>query len=255
LFVFRYLNGIRSSPETSPRSDSGTVPFVGSNSTRRPLPGRQQLPREFIAQHQRARIITALAEETAQQGYRAVTVADIVRRAGIARNTFYENFSSKEECFLATQEFAMSAALERVVEAAGSLEEWPFRVRAGLGAFLEYVVAEPALARTCMVEALSAGPAAVRYYEESQQAFVSLFRLGRDVSPHGADLPETLEEAIIGGVFWILYQRLTIERPEAIPDLLPELVEFALTPYLGAEAADEVASADMAAGVETAPAG
>jgi len=228
---------------------------VGSNSTRRPLPGRQQLPREFIARHQRARIIAALAEETAEQGYRAVTVADIVRRAGIARNTFYENFSSKEECFLATQEFAMSTALERVVTAAGSFEKWPLRVRAGLAAFLGYVTEEPALARTCMVEALSAGPAAVRHYEESQQAFVSLFQLGRDVSPHGADLPETLEEALIGGVFWILYQRLTTSRPEEIPELLPELVEFALRPYLGVEAAGEVAAAESVEGVEGAPAG
>src|SRR3954447_14580082 len=176
----------------------------------RPLPGRHPLPKEFIAQHQRARIISALAEETVDKGYRAVTVADIVKRAGIARNTFYENFSSKEECFLAAQESAMSTALERVVEAAGSFDEWPQRVRAGLGAFLGFVVEEPALARTCMVEALSAGPAAIRYYEESQQAFVSLFKLGRDVSPHGADLSETLEEAIIGGIFWILYQRLTV---------------------------------------------
>lgn len=228
---------------------------MGSNSTRRPLPGRQQLPREFIARHQRARIIAALAEETAEQGYRAVTVADIVRRAGIARNTFYENFSSKEECFLATQEFAMSTALERVVTAAGSFEKWPLRVRAGLAAFLGYVTEEPALARTCMVEALSAGPAAVRHYEESQQAFVSLFQLGRDVSPHGADLPETLEEALIGGVFWILYQRLTTSRPEEIPELLPELVEFALRPYLGVEAAGEVAAAESVEGVEGAPAG
>ena len=149
----------------------------------------------------------------------------------------------------------MSAALEQFVEATGSLEKWPLRVRAGLGAFLGYVVEEPALARTCMVEALSAGPAAVKYYEESQQAFVSLFRLGRDVSPHGADLPDTLEEAIIGGIFWILYQRLTASRPEAIPDLLPELVEFALTPYLGAEAADEVAGGGPVEGVGTAPAG
>lgn len=213
------------------------------NSTPRPLPGRQRLPREFIAQHQRARIFTALAEEASRQGYRAVTVADIVKRAGIARNTFYDNFGSKEECFLAAQEFAMSAALERVVTAAGSLEDWPHRVRAGLAAFLDYVTEEPALARTCMVEALSAGPAAVKHYEESQQAFVSLFRLGRDVSPHGGDLPETLEEAIIGGVFWILYQRLTTSRVESISELLPELVEFALGPYLGAEGAHEVASA------------
>jgi AcrR family transcriptional regulator len=208
------------------------------------------LPREFIAQHQRARIIGALAEETFEQGYQQVTVADIVRRAGTARNTFYENFRSKEDCFLATQEFAMSAALERVVEAAGALQSWPQRVRAGLTAFLSYVVAEPALARTCMVEALSAGPAAVEYYEKSQQAFVSLFRLGRDVSPHGADLPETLEEAIIGGVFWIVYQRLAAGEVSAIPELLDELIEFALTPYLGAEAARQVAAGESKSPLE-----
>lgn len=217
---------------------------MASKSTTRPLPGRQQLPREFIAQHQRARIIVALAQETSEQGYQQVTVADIVRRAGTARNTFYENFRSKEDCFLATQEYAMTAALERVVETAGTLQSWPQRVRAGLTAFLSYVAEEPALARTCMVEALSAGPAAVEYYEKSQQAFVSLFRLGRDVSPHGADLPETMEEAIIGGVFWIVYQRLLDGGASAIPELLPEVVEFALTPYLGAEAAGVVASGE-----------
>jgi AcrR family transcriptional regulator len=214
---------------------------VVAKSTTRPLPGRQQLSREFIAQHQKARIITALAQESSERGYQQVTVADIVSRAGIARNTFYENFRSKEDCFLATQEYAMSTALERVVTVAGNLDGWAERVRTGLTAFLEYVVEEPALARTCMVEALSAGPAAVERYEESQEAFVTLFQLGRDVSPHGTELPETLEEAIIGGVFWIVYQRLAAGEVTAIPRLLPELIEFALTPYLGAEAARQVA--------------
>jgi AcrR family transcriptional regulator len=190
------------------------------------------------------RIVSALARETCEKGYRSVTVADIVKRAAIARNTFYENFSSKEDCFLAAQQLAMSAALERVVAAAGELESWPQRVQAGLAAFLEYVTSEPALARTCLVEALSAGPAAVKHYEESQQAFVSLFRLGRDVSPRGRDLPETLEEAIIGGVYWIVYQRLAVSEVSTVAELLPELVEFALTPYLGAEAAREVAADD-----------
>ena len=224
------------------RSNSGTLSFVAARSTTRPLPGRQALSREFIAQHQRARIIAALARETAEKGYRAVTVADIVKRAGIARNTFYENFGSKEDCFLATQEFAMSAALERVVAAAGEIDDWPQRIRAGLTAFLAYVGEEPALARTCMVESLSAGPASVRYYEESQQAFVSLFKVGRGVSPHGRDLPETLEEALIGGVFWIVYQRLTGPESSRVGELLPELTEFILTPYLGADRAGEVAA-------------
>lgn len=213
------------------------------------------MSREFIAQHQRARIIAALAQETAERGYRAVTVAHIVKRAGIARNTFYENFGSKEECFLATQEYAMSTALERVVDAAGKIDDWPGRVHAGLTAFLAYVAEEPALARTCMVESLSAGPASVKYYEESQQAFVSLFQLGRDVSPHGGDLPETLEEALIGGVFWIVYQRLTGPEPAQIGNLLPELTEFILTPYLGVDRAKEIGggSSEVGPGNEARP--
>lgn len=255
LSVYRYLNGIRLQPAAKRRFDFSTVSFVSSYSTTRPIPGEQRLSREFIARHQRARIVAALAQETAEKGYRGVTVASVVKRAGIARKTFYENFSSKEECFLAAQELAMATALERVVEAAGAHEQWPRRVRAGLTAFLDYVAAEPALARTCMVEALSAGPAAVKYHEESQQAFVSLLRLGRDVTPYGRDLPEALEEAIVGGIFWIVYQRLAAAEDGAVAALLPELVEFALAPYLGSEAARATAVEDETAGTWAAPPG
>ena len=176
------------------------------------------------------------------RGYRAVTVADIVRRAGIARNTFYDNFSSKEDCFLATQDYAVEESLERVVAAAAEADGWEARTAAGLGAFLKYVSDEPALARTCIVEALSAGPDSLARYEQSLQAFGPLFRIGRKVSAHGDQLPETLEETIIGGIFWIIYQRIIMGQTEQIEELLPELVEFALTPYLGAEAAKRAAS-------------
>jgi AcrR family transcriptional regulator len=239
-----YFTGISSKEaRLESASDQGTLAFVAENApTMRPLPGRHPLSREFIAQHQRARITLALAEEIEEKGYRAVTVANIVRRAGIARNTFYENFSSKEDCYLAASEFAVNEALRRVIEAAGKIESWPGRVNAGLAAFLHYVASEPALARACIVEALSAGPAAVDRYETSIQAFMPLFRVGRTVSRHGEDLPETLEETIIGGIFWIIYQRIIMGQTEQVEELLPELTEFALTPYLGAEAAKRVAS-------------
>lgn len=235
--------GICGRSESTPGPDSGTLPFVTRRSSpMRPPPGRHPLPREFIVRHQRARIVAALAEESMDKGYRAVTVADIVRRAGIARNTFYENFSSKEDAFLATQQYAVEEALRRVVEAAGEVESWPARVQAGLASFLNSVATEPALARTCFVEALSAGPAAVARYEESLQAFVPLFRIGRKVSPHGGALPETLEETIVGGIFWIIYQRIVDGASGEIEALLPELVEFALTPYVGDEAARRAAA-------------
>ncbi|MGN6664484.1 MAG: TetR/AcrR family transcriptional regulator [Solirubrobacterales bacterium] len=215
---------------------------MASKSTDRPLPGRPLVSREFVVRHQRARIVAALAQEVSERGYQAVTVAALVKRAGIARATFYENFSSKEECFLATQNLAMEAALKRVVEAAGEIEDWPRRVVAGLAAFLDFVVEEPALARTCMVEALAAGPASVKQHEESLQSFVTLFKLGRDVSPPGGEIPEALEEATIGGVFWIVHRRLLDSEDEEIKGLLPGLVEFALTPYVGVGAAKDLST-------------
>jgi AcrR family transcriptional regulator len=208
----------------------------------RPSPGRHPLSREFIARHQRARIVAALAAETVDKGYRAVTVADIVRRAGIARNTFYENFSSKEACFLAASEYAVEEVRRRVVEASAAVDSWPARVNRGLAAFLGYVAEEPELAHTCIVEALAAGPAAVERYEHSIQAFVPLFRMGRKVSPHGEQLPGTLEETIVGGIFWIVYQRILSGQLGQIEELRGELVEFSLTPYIGAEAARRTAA-------------
>ena len=42
---------------------------------------------------------------------------------------------------------------------------------------------------------------------------------------------------IVGGIFWVIYQRIVQGQTEQIETLLPDLVDFALTPYIGAESA------------------
>jgi AcrR family transcriptional regulator len=199
-------------------------------------PIRQRRPAELVAQGQREQIILAFAEEACEKGYRAATVADVVRHAGVTRKAFYDNFASKEACFVATAEFGVKEALRRVVDAAIQVDSWTARVQAGLAALLRYVASEPALARACIVETLAAGPAAAGSYEHSIQAFVPLFRMGRRVS--SGELPRLLEETIVGGIFWTLYEQIVVGETERVEELLPELVEFSLLPYLGAEAAN-----------------
>lgn len=220
--------------------EPGQLP--GSRGTVGMRPGREVLSREFVVHHQRTRMVQALAEEVVENGYRDVTVAAIVKRAGVARNTFYESFANKEECFLAASDFAGEEAMRRVADALKhSPPNWPERVRDGIGAFLAFASSESALARVFVVESLSAGPAAAERYERTVRAVVPFFRLGRRSSDNGDDLPPTLEETIIGGIFWIVYQRIVIGRPEELEDLLEELAEFALTPYIGVKAARKVA--------------
>jgi AcrR family transcriptional regulator len=196
-------------------------------------PVRPELPREFVAAHKRRRIMDAIAELTAEQGYEATKIADIVRRAGVARKTLYDNFEGKEEVFLAAFDAAFDEAMARIEAECAKVEgDWEERIQAGLAAFLGYVAEEPALARMCMIEALSATPAATERYEDAMQRFVELTK--RNV-PHDDRLPETIEETLIGGVAWIVYQQIRRHEAEKAADLLPELTEFVLGPYLGVD--------------------
>ena len=50
--------------------------------------GRHHLGAEVVRASQRARLLEAIAAATAEKGYAAVTIGDIVERAGVARRTF-----------------------------------------------------------------------------------------------------------------------------------------------------------------------
>lgn len=203
-------------------------------------PARPMLPREFVVEHQRLRIIEGLAEEAAEKGYRAVTVAGVVKRAGVARNTFYENFSGKEDCFFAACDLAEEEVETLVVGAvAAAGDSWPGSIRAAIRSLLEFASSDSPLARIYLVESLFAGPTAAERYERAVRRAAPLFRRGRNQSPYGEKLPLTLEETIVGGIFWVVYQRLVLNRPQELQALLPELAEFALAPYLGPGASAE----------------
>jgi AcrR family transcriptional regulator len=195
----------------------------------------------FVVSHQRARILRALAEEVVVTGYRGTTIAAIVKRAGVARSSFYESFANKEGCFLAACELAGEEAMRRISAAVQRApSSWARRVRAGIAAFLSFVVEEPVLTRLFLVESPSAGRAAGELYERTVRAVLPMFRLGRRCAMPKR-LPATLEETVVGGLIWIVYQRIATGRPEELEGLEPELVEFALTPYLGATTAKRVA--------------
>ncbi|HWA54429.1 MAG TPA: TetR/AcrR family transcriptional regulator [Solirubrobacterales bacterium] len=193
---------------------------------------RPTLPREFIAGHKRRRIMDAIAELTAEQGYDATKIGDIVRRAGVARKTLYDNFEGKEEVFLSAFDTAVNEALQRIEADCAEVDgEWEDRIQAGLASFLRYVAENPALARMCMIEALSATPAATDRYEAAMQRFVDLVK--RTV-PQDDETPETIEETLVGGVAWIVYQQIRRDEAEQAEDLLPELSEFMLAPFQSA---------------------
>jgi AcrR family transcriptional regulator len=194
---------------------------------------RPELPREFVASHKRRRMMEAIAELTADKGYEATKIADIVRRAAVARKTLYDNFDGKEDLFLSAVGSTLTEMRVVVEEACersngdGSPED---RIAAGLRALLEFVAAHPAASRMCMVEAIAATPSSARLYDSGMHEFVELLRSS---APGDADLPETIEESLVGGVTWVLQLQIRRGDTERVPELLPELSQFVLAPYLG----------------------
>jgi AcrR family transcriptional regulator len=206
-------------------------------------PGRHGLPREFVTHNQRERLIAGIAEAIAENGYSGTTIAHITRAAAVSRRTFYEHFSSKDECFVAAYDAVMKELQERVSGAFEEEDEWPRAIRAGIEAMLEFLAAEPNLARLCMVEALVAGPAVVERYDAAIQSFVPYFQEGRKGRSKEvlSRLSPTTEEALVGGMVSLISRRIIAGKAEELEELLPDLVEFTLTPYLGSTEAAKIA--------------
>lgn len=191
---------------------------------------RPELPREFVAGHKRRRMMEAIAELTAESGYEATKIADIVRRAAVARKTLYDNFDGKEDLFLSAIDATVVEIRKRVEAACAEADSAEGGIIDGLEAVLDFIAEHPAASRMCMLEAISATPSSARLYDAAVRDFVELFRRS---APEGSDLPATIEESLVGGVAWILQLQIRRGEAERAPDLLPELSQFVLSPYLG----------------------
>ncbi len=206
-------------------------------------PGRHGLPREFVVHNQRERLIAGLAEAVAENGYAGTTIGHITRHAAVSRRTFYEHFASKDECFVVAYDTVMEQLSERVSEAFDEVDDWPHAVRAGIAAMLAFLSSEPNLARLCMVEALVAGPVVVDRYDAAIRSLVPYFEAGREGKPAKVleRLSPTTEEALVGGMVSLISRRIIAGRTTELEELLPDLVEFSLTPYIGSTEAAKVA--------------
>jgi AcrR family transcriptional regulator len=199
-------------------------------------PGGHQLRPEVVVHHQRQRILAGAAHAVSERGYRETSVADIVKSAAVARARFYENFASKQDCFFALYDNATEGALAAAeVACEEHHEDFPQRVEAGLRALLDYLEADLSLARAWIVEGPTVGTPINERFERLIGDFAALLRRGRAGAP-AAELPDTVEETVAGGLYWLLYYALVDGRPKKIGKLLPQLVEFSLIPFVGMEA-------------------
>jgi AcrR family transcriptional regulator len=206
--------------------------------------GRHGLSPEYVAQNQRERLIAALTEVLYEVGYEKTTVSSIGRRAAVSKSDFYKHFESKDECFYAAYDAAIERIREQILSACrrNPGESWTDRVRTALATMLTVLAAHPPLATLSLVEGLRAGPAMYDRYQVALESFVCFLRDGAPPAPGGGEVPRATDEAIVGGIAALLGRRILAGEAAEIDQLLPQVVEFALTPYLGTDEARRIVS-------------
>jgi AcrR family transcriptional regulator len=208
-----------------------------------PLPGGHHgLSREQIVESQRERLLAAIAHEVAARGYRATTITEIVKFASVSTRDFYELFDGKEDCFLAAFDAVRDHVSELISTAAATESDWPHQVTAGLRAALGFFAAEPDLARLCLIESIRATPEIAIRFREAVLAGVPALARGRDQLADPDSLLPEAESSIIGGAVSLVTRSIAAGETEKLPELLPDLVDFILSPYLGAGRAATIAT-------------
>ena len=239
----------------SPSAQVGNQPAPPLRSESVPLPdhlkpipvGRHKLPREVQQEHQRARIIEASIPVFAAEGYPATTVDDLVAAAGVGVGSFYAHFEGKEGCLLAACELIYLEIENSFREDASKGTGWAEKVAFGLYGLLRWLADDPIRAKVGLLEAQTAGPAAVDLFSGAQARVAALLRAGRDAGSSPRQLPETLEPTIVNAVSWLLQQRLAGGEVASAPGVFADVCELVLEPYVGEKTARSLAAQALAA--------
>ena len=200
--------------------------------------GRHGLSREAVVRSQRERMVESMIAVVALKGYTETTVADIISNAGVSRATFYEQFTDKEDCFVAAYGAVMERLLAFVARGfAIETDDWIVQIRNGIGNLLVYLAHNPVAARVGIVEGFGAGARARDRYQQAVRCFLPFLDAGRAYTADPDRMPPQSARMIVGGVSALMFNEASAGNAAGLPKLLPEMMYVAVVPYLGHDAA------------------
>jgi len=208
-------------------------------------PGAPKL--ELVISAKRQRILDGMLEAVGADGYDKASVRSVLDRTGLYRQAFYDNFADKDECYLEAFDAGVGRIEALAIAAAANEVGWRGKLRAALGAVLDFFDAEPDVGRALVVEVHAAGPEALAKRTATMKRIADFIGLaGAEVE--GAETPPAIApEAVISGIHAVVHSRLSSHSEESFRGLLPEFMYFAVLPYFGAEAASAEMEAARAA--------
>jgi AcrR family transcriptional regulator len=161
----------------------------------------------------------------AELGYANVRIADVVDRARVSRQSFYEQFPDKEACFLAAHERGTELILERLALSAHDIQDLDpgAQLRAGITAYLGLAAAEPEFAHCMLIELPAIGPTGLTARLAAHEQIARLLRgwhqSARAAQPGLPEVPPKRYAAAVGAVHELVYELVATGRTSEVPAL------------------------------------
>ena len=122
----------------------------------------------------RQRLLDGLAASIGERGYRASTVADIVRHARTSKRTFYDHFASKEQCFLELLHADVGNLADEIRGAVDPAADWQAQIRQAVEAYVGHIESRPAITLSWIRELPSLDAAARPFQRRGMQLLTNL---------------------------------------------------------------------------------
>jgi AcrR family transcriptional regulator len=197
------------------------------------IPGWDEPPYSPLSRaslSQRQRIIRAAARVVVERGYESLSIPAISAAAGTSNQTFYENFNSKRDAFIAAYETVSDKALRFCTEAFKGAPDGPEAIGTALRALTDYIAGDQMYGRVAFLEMMTAGPPALDRSEETMDGVLAFAEDGNGSKELWSQVPRVVLEATAGGIWFVIQREVAHGRDASLPGKAPELARLALLP-------------------------
>jgi AcrR family transcriptional regulator len=164
-----------------------------------------------------------------EHGFPTTTVREIASLAGVSNSTFYKQFDSLEDCFLATFDSIVAVDAERVRSAFLAESGYRKQLRAAFETYLNIAIDHPDWTDFVVVESLRLGAAGVARRQRASEIYEELVSNAlADTAEEGA-VWELTARAIVGGIRGLVQGRIRSGELEELRSHIDEFLDWVLS--------------------------
>jgi AcrR family transcriptional regulator len=161
-----------------------------------------------------------------QMGYDEIRIAHLTAQAKVSRQTFYELFEDKEDCFLVSYQEASREILGRIQRAVDSSDDWWEIPAQAMRALLDQLESDPEAAWLFFVESMAAGSRVRRHRNEVLSMFETLTAAFLDQAPKQGQTLDIPPVALVGAIRSLASAQLRADAADRLPHFVDDLVTW-----------------------------